>query len=73
MYVYIFLYEYIYIYRYIYTHIYRVVSSKIPNLERKRGQYQMGLSLGLSERRIASRYLQNVWNEPCRGFGFVTF
>ena len=30
----------IYTYIDIYTHIYRVVPSKIPNLERKRGQYQ---------------------------------
>jgi len=54
----------------------RVVPSEIQNLERKRGQYQDSWVFGgLFERNVDSkhRYLRNVWKEPCRGFGIVTF
>jgi len=54
----------------------RVVPRRISNLERKRGQYQdSGFVRAKRQRNVASkrRYLRNVWKEPCRGCGFVTF
>jgi len=54
----------------------RVVPSRIPNLERKRGQYQVfGFVRAKRQRNVASksRNLRNVWKEPCTGCGFVTF
>ena len=44
----------------------KVVPSQISNLERTRGEYQ---DYGF----FRVRYLRNVWKEPCRGCGFVTF
>jgi len=54
----------------------RVVPSEVQNLERQRGQYQDSwVFRGLSKQNVAPkpRYLQQVWKEPCRVFGFVTF
>jgi len=54
----------------------RVVPSRISNLKGKRGQYQdYGFVRAKRQRNVASkrRYLWNVWKEPCRGCGFVTF
>jgi len=51
-------------------------SEQIPNLELKRGQYQdFGFVRIKRQRNVASkrRYLRDVWKEPCRGWGFVTF
>ena len=51
-------------------------SEQIPNLELKRGQYQdFGFVRTKRQRNVASkrRYLRDVWKEPCRGWGFVTF
>ena len=45
-------------------------------LERKRGQHQdSGFVRAKRQRNVPSkrRYLRNVWKEPCRGYGFVTF
>jgi len=54
----------------------RVVPSRIPNLERKCGQYHdFGFVRAKRQRNVASksRNLRNVWKEPCTGCEFVTF
>jgi len=55
---------------------FRVILSQISRLERKRGQYQhSGFVRVKRQRNVASkrRHLRNIWKEPCRGCGFVTF
>jgi len=54
---------------------YRVAPSKIPNLERKRGQCDASTKIvGLSKRKVASKsgYVHDLSKEPRRGCGSMT-